>query len=381
MVHGGKTVVVTGAAGLVGSEAVSFYSERGARVLGVDNNMRRSFFGADGDTTWNRERLQQAYRGYEHRHLDIRDREGIDALFRAEKPDLIVHCAAQPSHDLAARRPFDDFDVNAVGTMNLLEACRQHCPESPFVFTSTNKVYGNAPNEVPLVELETRWDYERPEDRQGIDETCRIDQCLHSLFGASKVAADVMAQEYGRYFDMPVGVFRGGCLTGSHHSGAELHGFLAYLVRATFEGRQYRIFGYQGKQVRDNIDSRDVIAAMDAFAQAPRPGEVYNLGGGRANSISMLEAIATIEHRTGKTLAHEYVDDNRIGDHICYITDMSKFRSHYPDWSLQHSLDDVLTDMVDAMAERYARTDAVPVAARRPYSSDERVNEDTATPS
>ncbi|MCA8977779.1 MAG: NAD-dependent epimerase/dehydratase family protein [Planctomycetes bacterium] len=361
MVHGGKTVLVTGSAGLVGSEAVTYYSERGARVLGIDNNMRRSFFGDDGDTTWNRQRLERAHPSYEHRAIDIRDRAAIDAVFATERPQLIVHCAAQPSHDLAAKVPFDDFDVNAVGTMNLLEACRRHCPESPFVFTSTNKVYGDAPNEIPLVERETRWDYAREQDRQGVDETCRIDRCKHSLFGASKVAADIMAQEYGRYFDMPVGVFRGGCLTGSHHSGAELHGFLAYLVRATLDGRRYRVFGYKAKQVRDNIHSRDVIAAMDAFAAAPRPGEVYNLGGGRRNSISMTEAIAAIERRTGKTLDYEYVDEARIGDHICYITDMSKFRAHYPNWSLQHSLESVLDEMVEVMSARLgqrARGDA-----------------------
>ena len=354
MAHGGKCVLVTGSAGLVGSEAVGYFSELGERVIGIDNNMRRSFFGEDGDTTWNRERLERQYPAYSHRAIDIRDRSAIDRLFATERPDLIVHCAAQPSHDLAAKRPFDDFDVNAVGTMNLLEACRQHCPESPFVFTSTNKVYGDAPNELPLVELETRWDYARDEHRQGIDETCRIDRAMHSLFGASKVAADVLAQEYGRYFGMPVGVFRGGCLTGSYHSGAELHGFLAYLVRATLDGRPYRIFGYKGKQVRDNIHSHDVVAAMDAFARAPRPGEVYNLGGGRANSISMIEAIRGIEARTGKKLDHEYVDEARKGDHICYISDMAKFRSHYPKWSLRHPLESVLDEMVEVMSARMA---------------------------
>jgi len=352
MSKAGDRIVVTGSAGLVGSEAVSYYCDRGRRVLGIDNNMRRSFFGDDGDTTWNRRRLESEYGTYEHRDLDIRDRQAIDELFAVERPALIVHCAAQPSHDLAAQRPFDDFDINAVGTLNLLEAARRHCPESPFVFTSTNKVYGDAPNEIPLVERETRWDFAREEDRQGIDETCRIDRCKHSLFGASKAAADLLAQEYGRYFGMPVGVFRGGCLTGSHHSGAEMHGFLAYLVRATLEGRRYRVFGYKGKQVRDNIDGRDVVAAMDAFAEAPRPGEVYNLGGGRQNSISMIEAIQAIERRTGRRLDHEYVDEARIGDHVCYISDMSKFRSHYPAWSLRHSLDSVLDDMVAVMSAR-----------------------------
>ncbi|MCA8950274.1 MAG: NAD-dependent epimerase/dehydratase family protein [Planctomycetes bacterium] len=382
MDYGGKRVIVTGSAGLVGSEAVAFYSELGARVLGIDNNMRRSFFGADGDTTWNRERLEREHAGYEHCDVDIRDRTAIDTLFRAERPTVIVHCAAQPSHDLAAKRPFDDFDVNAVGTLNLLEACRQHCPESPFVFTSTNKVYGDAPNEIPLVEQPTRWDYARPEDFHGIDESCRIDNCLHSLFGASKVAADVLAQEYGRYFGMPVGVFRGGCLTGSHHSGAELHGFLAYLVRATFEGRKYRIFGHKGKQVRDNIHSRDVVAAMDAFARAPRPGAVYNLGGGRDNSISMLEAIRAIEQRCGRKLDAEYVDEARIGDHICYITDMSKFRADYPSWSLRHSLDSVLDEMVEVMSRRYAAEgDAQSAASRSAATATASVRLSPETPS
>lgn len=372
MRHGGKRVLVTGSAGLVGSEAVAFYSERGTPVLGIDNNMRRSFFGPDGDTTWNRERLERDHAGYEHRDVDIRDRAAVLELFASEEFALILHCAAQPSHDLAAKRPFEDFDVNAVGTMNLLEACRRHCPEAPFVFTSTNKVYGDAPNEIPLVEKATRWDYARAEDRQGIDESCRIDRCKHSLFGASKVAADVMCQEYGRYFGMPVGVFRGGCLTGSHHSGAELHGFLAYLVRATLDGRRYRIFGYKGKQVRDNIHGRDVVAAMDAFARAPRPGEVYNLGGGRRNSISMIEAINEIERRTGRTLEREYVDEARIGDHICYISDMSKFCAHYPDWAIEHPLESVLDEMVEVMSARYgqgqpaaSRSDATASPSRR----------------
>lgn len=343
-----KTVLVTGSAGLIGSEAVTYYAERDAKVIGVDNNMRKSFFGEDGDTTWNRQRLETTYPGrYEHRALDIRDRPAMDELISSVKPDILIHSAAQPSHDLAKDRPFDDFDTNAVGTLNLLEACRRHCAETPFLLLSTNKVYGDAPNELPLKELETRWEYADEKDYNGIDENCRIDHCTHSLFGASKVAADIMAQEYGRYFDMPVGVFRGGCLTGSHHSGAELHGFLAYLVKATVEGRAYSIFGYKGKQVRDNIHSQDVLAALDTFADNPRPGQAYNIGGCRQNSTSVLEAIRSIEQLSGKKLAHSYVDENRVGDHICYISDMTKFQTHYPSWSIQRNLDDILKEMVE----------------------------------
>jgi CDP-paratose 2-epimerase len=349
-----EKVLVTGSSGLIGSEAVAFYSEQGSKVYGVDNNMRRDFFGPDGDTTWNLRRLQAAYSDFVHIDKDVRDRAAINALIAEIRPDVLVHCAAQPSHDLAKDRPFDDFDVNAVGTLNLLEACRKHCPESPFLFMSTNKVYGDAPNELPLVELETRWDYAREEDREGISEQCRIDASTHSLFGASKAAADVMAQEYGRYFGMPVGIFRGGCLTGSGHSGAELHGFLAYLIQACLQGRRYRIFGYKGKQVRDNIDSYDVMTALNAFAEEPRPGEPYNLGGTRRNSISMLEAIDKVEKLVGKRLATEYVEQNRIGDHICYISDMRKFKSHYPGWSITRSVDAILEDMVKVARARFS---------------------------
>lgn len=347
-----RTILVTGSAGLIGSEAVAFFAEQGATVVGIDNNMRRSFFGPDGDTTWNKQRLEKTYHSYKHKDLDIRDRFAMDKLISELRPHVIVHCAAQPSHDLAKDRPFDDFDINAVGTLNLLEACRQHCAESPFILLSTNKVYGDAPNEIPVIEQETRWEYARKEDYNGISETCRIDRCLHSLFGASKTAADVMAQEYGRYFQMPVGVFRGGCLTGSHHSGAELHGFLAYLARATVEGRTYRIFGYKGKQVRDNIHSYDVLTALDAFAKNPRPGEVYNIGGCRQNSVSMLEAIKKVEELSGKKLKYEYIDQNRIGDHICYISDMSKFKKHYPTWSITRDLDGILEEIVKETQKR-----------------------------
>jgi CDP-paratose 2-epimerase len=318
--------------------------------------MRADFFGPDGDTMWNLARLRNDYPTFRHVDTDIRDRAAMRALFAEVRPDAIVHCAAQPSHDLAARRPFEDFDVNAVGTLNLLEAARDHTPESPFVFMSTNKVYGDAPNELPLVELETRWDYARSEDFGGIDESMRIDQSKHSLFGASKVAADVMVQEYGRYFGMPTVCFRGGCLTGPNHSGAELHGFLSYLVKSTIEDRDFRLFGYKGKQVRDQIHSRDVIAAFEAFIKAPRPGAVYNLGGGRENSASVLESIRQTEERVGKQLKWEYVPENREGDHICYISDLTRLRQDYPSWRITTSLDAIFDELVEsAMARVRAR--------------------------
>ena len=340
-----RTVLVTGSSGLIGSEAVTYFDARGWTVHGVDNNMRRDFFGPDGDTTWNLERLKRSTTRFTHHDLDIRAREAVLALLAERRPALIVHCASQPSHDLAKDRPFDDFDVNAVGTLNLLEGTRRSCPESPFVFMSTNKVYGDVPNELPLVELETRWDYARPEDQGGIAETCRIDASTHSLFGASKVAADVLVQEYGRYFGMPTVCLRGGCLTGPHHSGAELHGFLAYLAKATREGRPYRIYGYKGKQVRDNIHSFDVCAFFEAFWRKPRVAAVYNLGGGRANSVSMLEAIARFEALIGRKLQVEYVDQNRVGDHICYISDLRRIRADYPEWDLQYGLDRVFEEI------------------------------------
>jgi CDP-paratose 2-epimerase len=343
----GKTAIVTGSSGLIGSEMVTFLDERGWAVHGVDNNMRRDFFGADGDTTWNLERLRGVTRRFTHHDLDIRDRAGVDRLFADTRPGLVVHSAAQPSHDLAAQRPFDDFDVNAVGTLNLLEATRRHAAEAPFAFMSTNKVYGDAPNELELVELETRWDYADPRLREGIDETMRIDATMHSLFGASKVAADVLVQEYGRYFGLPTACFRGGCLTGPHHSGAELHGFLAYVARAIRERRTYRIFGYGGKQVRDNIHSADVCSALLAFAERPRAAAVYNLGGGRANSISVLEAIARLEELFGRRLETEYLEEARRGDHICYISDLSRLRADYPGWEITVSLDDILRQLAE----------------------------------
>jgi CDP-paratose 2-epimerase len=340
-----RTALVTGSSGLIGSEAVAFLDARGWAVHGVDNNMRRDFFGEHGDTSWNLGRLRRETRRFEHHDLDVRDRAGIAALVREVRPDLVVHSAAQPSHDLAAARPFDDFEVNATGTLNLLEAARASCPESPFAFLSTNKVYGDAPNELELVELETRWDYADPAHREGIDETCRIDMTMHSLFGASKAAADLLVQEYGRYFGLPTVCLRGGCLTGPNHAGAELHGFLAYLARAVREGLTYRIFGYKGKQVRDNIHSFDVCTAIMAFAERPSPGAVYNLGGGRANSVSVLEAIARFEELVGRTLRTEYVPEARRGDHICYISDLGRLRTDYPEWEVTVGLDEIFEQL------------------------------------
>jgi CDP-paratose 2-epimerase len=340
-----RKVLITGSSGLIGSEAVTHFDARGWAVHGVDNNMRREFFGPDGDTTWNLERLRQATKRFEHHDRDIRDRDGMLRLLAEVRPDLIIHCASQPSHDLAKDRPFDDFDVNAVGTLNLLEAARRFCAESPFIFMSTNKVYGDAPNELPLVELATRWDYARPDDVHGISESYRIDATTHSLFGASKVAADVMVQEYGRYFGMPTVCLRGGCLTGPNHSGAELHGFLSYLAKATREGRIYRIFGYKGKQVRDNIHSHDVCTFFEAFYHSPRVAAVYNLGGGRENSVSMLEAIARFEELIGKKLHTEYVEQNRVGDHICYISDLRRIHADYPAWRQEYDLDRTFAEL------------------------------------
>ena len=349
-----KTILVTGSSGLIGSEAVEHFDRQENQVVGIDNNMRREFFGAAGDTLWNLNRLKTVTRNFTHFSVDIRDRAALDELFRSRRFDLIIHCAAQPSHDKARDIPIMDFEVNALGTLNLLEATRQHSPEAVFLFMSTNKVYGDAPNEVPLKELETRWEYARTEDFQGISENCRIDRTLHSLFGASKAAADLVAQEYGRYFKMNVGVFRGGCLTGPSHSGVELHGFLSYLVKCTMSGGKYSVFGYKGKQVRDNIHSHDVVRAMEEFAANPRPGEVYNMGGGRRNSISMLEAITRIEQMTEKKLNWTYVDENRKGDHICYISDLRKFKADYPNWQITKSLDDILREIIAAEASRSA---------------------------
>ncbi len=333
-----KKMIVTGSSGLIGSEVVAFFAQRDWMVYGIDNDMRADFFGPTGDTRWNQKRLSELYKNFKHNEIDIRNREAILEFVMTTKPDAIVHTAAQPSHDLAASRPFDDFDVNAVGTLNLLEANRRTNPEMPFIYMSTNKVYGDAPNELDLVELETRWDYTNKNFYDGIREDFRIDQSKHSLFGASKVAADVMVQEYGRYFGMPTCCLRGGCLTGPNHSGVELHGFLSYLIKCNVEKKKYNIYGYKGKQVRDNIHSLDVVRFMNEFLNYPRVAEVYNLGGGRANSISILEAFSLIESISGNSMIYEYFDQNRIGDHICYISNLKKMKEHYPNWDITKDL-------------------------------------------
>jgi len=340
-----KKLLVTGSSGLIGSECVTHFDARGWEVHGVDNNMRKDFFGQDGDTSWNLARIRSCTQRFSHHDLDVRDRKQVLACFETLRPEFVIHCAAQPSHDLAASRPFDDFDVNALGTMNVLEATRLSVPESVFCFMSTNKVYGDAPNELPLKELETRWDYADESDHDGIGESMRIDRCKHSIFGADKVAADVLVQEYGRYFGMRTACFRGGCLTGPAHSAAELHGFLAYLVRCVREERRYRIFGYKGKQVRDNIHSFDVCRAFEEFYANPKCGEVYNLGGGRGNSVSMLEAIGRAEEAVGKKLEREYVDENRAGDHICYISNLAKMKTDLPGWGITKSLDNIFAEL------------------------------------
>lgn len=339
-------ILVTGSNGLIGSEIVAYFAADGHEVHGIDNNMRADFFGPEGDTRWNQARLLELYPNFRHHEIDIRDRATILKYLEELRPDLIVHAAAQPSHDLAAKRPFDDFDVNAVGTLNLLEATRRYAPEAVFVFMSTNKVYGDGPNRIPLRELPTRWDYADPAFADGIPEDFPIDHCMHSVFGASKVAADIMVQEYGRYFGIKTCCLRGGCLTGPNHSGVELHGFLSYLVKVNLEGGVYRIYGYKGKQVRDNIHSLDVARFIAAFAANPRCGEVYNLGGGRANSCSILEAFDIVEQMTGKKMNYEYVDEPRKGDHICYISNLTKMRTHYPEWDISVSLEKIFEEII-----------------------------------
>jgi len=339
--------LVTGSSGLIGSEAVRFFDGLGFRILGIDNNMRADFFGPQGDTTPTRRWLEETCPRFTHRSLDIRDRAAVGQLFEERRFDLVIHCAAQPSHDLAAKRPYDDFDVNALGTLHLLESCRRSSPEAVFIHVSTNKVYGDGPNHIRLQELETRWDYDDPRYVNGIPEDFPVDQCLHSLFGASKLAGDVLAQEYGRYFGLKTGIFRGGCLTGPQHAGVELHGFLNYLVRVALREGPYTVYGYKGKQVRDQIHARDVVRAFWSFAQDPRPGEVYNLGGGKDNAASLLECVESIARKTGKRPQLTYSETNRIGDHICYYSDLTKFKTHYPGWSLDHSLDDILDEMIE----------------------------------
>ncbi|MBO9309563.1 MAG: NAD-dependent epimerase/dehydratase family protein [Chloroflexi bacterium] len=347
-----RKLLVTGSNGLIGSEVVTYFDALGWEVHGIDNNMRADFFGSSGDTRWNQRRLLSTCRNFTHHEVDIRDRRLVLEMVQTLRPDLLVHAAAQPSHDLAAKRPFDDFDVNAVGTLNLLEATRLYSPETVFVYLSTNKVYGDAPNELPLVELETRWDYARPEDYNGIREEMRIDQSKHSIFGASKLAADIMVQEYGRYFGMRTCCLRGGCLTGPNHAGVELHGFLSYLIKVNVTGGVYRIYGYKGKQVRDNIHSYDVARFIEMFYESPRVAEVYNLGGGRANAISILEAFKYIEALSGKPMRYEYVDQPRAGDHICYISDLSKARAHYPEWNITKTLDMIFEEIYLAWRAR-----------------------------
>jgi CDP-paratose 2-epimerase len=347
-----KKLLVTGSNGLIGSEVCIFFGRRGFAVHGLDNNQRAVFFGPQGDTRWNQKRLQESIPGYQHHEIDIRNRPEVDRLIGEIKPDLVVHTAAQPSHDRAAAIPFDDFDTNAGGTLNLLEACRRHCLGTPFIHMSTNKVYGDGPNRIPLVELQKRWDYSDHHQENGIPESFSVDQCLHSLFGASKLAADIMVQEYGRYFGMPTCCLRGGCLTGPNHTGVELHGFLSYLVKCNLEGKDYSVFGYKGKQVRDNIHSEDVAAFMHEFYLNPRCAEVYNLGGGKSNSCSIFEAFEMAEEVTGQKQKFIYQDQNRIGDHICYYSDLRKMQEHYPRWEVSRTLRDITREIVAAWRKR-----------------------------
>ncbi len=340
------SVLVSGSCGLIGSEVSRFFARQGFHVIGIDSNHRAVFFGPEGDTSWILGRLRREIPGYRHESLDIRDRDGVLALMESVHPDLIIHTAAQPSHDRAADIPFLDFEVNALGTLHMLEAARRSCPGSPFIHMSTNKVYGDRPNTIPLKELDTRWDY-AGEYENGIPEEFSIDQSKHSLFGASKVAGDVMVQEYGRYFNMPTCCLRGGCLTGPNHSGVELHGFLSYLIKCNTEGREYKVYGYKGKQVRDNGHSEDVAARFIAtsFWKAPRVAEVYNLGGGKDNACSILEAFQMAEDATGLKMKWRYVDENRIGDHICYYSDLRKMKAHYPNWGITKPLDTIFAEL------------------------------------
>jgi CDP-paratose 2-epimerase len=358
--------IVTGSHGLIGAESVRFFARQGFAVVGIDNDMRRYFFGAEASTRWAQAELEREVKGYQAHDLDIRDGAAMDALFARHGKDIavVIHAAAQPSHDWAAREPATDFTVNANGTLNLLEATRKHCPEAPFIFTSTNKVYGDMPNRLPLVEQATRWELDagHPWAAHGIDESMTIDQSLHSLFGASKVAADVLAQEYGRYFGLKTACFRGGCLTGPGHSGAPLHGFLAYLVKCAVTGQPYTVLGYKGKQVRDNIHSYDLVNAFWHFFRNPRPGEVYNMGGSRHSNCSMLEAIGISERLTGKPMNWSYSETNRTGDHIWWISDVRRFQAHYPDWSFRYDIEAIMAEIVDGLTRRIGPT-ATPKAA------------------
>lgn len=340
-----KKLLVTGSSGLIGSEVCIYFASLGWEIHGIDNNQRPIFFGESGDTRWNQSRLFNEIKNFQHYEIDIRNREGIISLIAQIQPNAIVHTAAQPSHDRAAAIPFEDFDTNAVGTFNLLEATRRFSLEVPFVHLSTNKVYGDAPNEIKMVELEKRWDYDDSNYKNGIAETFRIDQTKHSLFGASKVSADISVQEYGRYFNMPTVCLRGGCLTGPNHTGVELHGFLSYLVKCNLEEKQYTVFGYKGKQVRDNIHSYDVARFIEEFINAPRIAEVYNLGGGKENTCSILEAFDIISNISGKAMNYKYEESNRIGDHICYYSDLRKMKNHYPNWGITKSLNTVFEEI------------------------------------
>ena len=345
-------IVVTGSNGLVGSQVVERFCALGWQTFGIDNNMRRDFFGPEGDTRWNQSRLQQAYQNFVHEEADIRNRDAVKNIIHRVKPDAVVHAAAQPSHDLAAKRPFDDFDTNAAGTLNLLEACRKVSTDITFIYLSTNKVYGDGPNKLPLKEEKTRWSFAQDQFANGISESFSIDQCKHSLFGASKLAADIMVQEYGQYFGMKTCCLRGGCLTGPNHSGVRQHGFLSYLIRCNVEGNTYHINGYQGKQVRDNLHSHDVCSFIEHYIANPRCGEVYNLGGGKRNSISILEAFSRIEDLSGKKMQFEYHDAHRVGDHICYYSDLSKINNHYPTWKISRGLEEIFKDIYSSATKR-----------------------------
>jgi CDP-paratose 2-epimerase len=346
------SVLVSGSCGLIGSEVSLFFARQGFRVTGIDSNLRAVFFGPEGDTSWVLERLRREVPDYRHDALDIRNRDGVLALVEELRPNLIIHAASQPSHDRAAAIPFLDFEVNALGTLHLLEAARRSCPQAPFIHMSTNKVYGDRPNTIPMKELETRWDYADPAYENGIPESFPIDQSKHSLFGASKLAADVMVQEYGRYFNMPTCCLRGGCLTGPNHSGVELHGFLSYLIKCNVEGREYKVYGYKGKQVRDNLHSEDVARFIIEFWKAPRVAEVYNLGGGKGNACSILEAFRMAEEVTGRPMNWRYVDENRIGDHICYYSDLRKMKAHYPAWDIIRPLPAIFQEIAGSWIER-----------------------------
>ena len=352
--------VITGSAGLIGSEAARFFAKKGLDIVGIDNDMRRQFFGEEASTAWNRGRLEAELKAYRHYDIDIRNESGVADLFGryGASVAVVIHAAAQPSHDWAAKAPFVDFSINAGGTLNLLEATRQCCPDACFIFTSTNKVYGDTPNQLPLVEMASRWELpdDHPYGRYGIDESMSIDQTMHSLFGASKVAADVLVQEYGRYFGMKTACFRGGCLTGPGHSGTELHGFLAYLVKCAVTDTPYVVFGYRGKQVRDNIHSFDLVNALWHFFEAPRLGEVYNMGGGRYCNCSMLEAIEKCQNFSGREMRWSYNEANRAGDHIWWISDIRRFQAHYSGWSVRYDLDAILCEIFDAVNDRMSRS-------------------------